>query len=476
MRRFSLLFLLLLVFACGTDAPAGDGQTEPAGTDDRGLERPDITLSIEGAAPGTVILVGQFMDQQFKADTAVADAAGTVHFRRAEPYEPGYYFAFYMDETRVNFLIDQDQTFSLTSAQGDLIGQMQVSGSTDNTLFYESLRYEQEVAPLLSSTNALLRVAQAGQPEYEEMLTQQQTLLDSRSSFYETSFADNPGSLYTSFRRAALPLQASLEPNPTGLTELRRDYWEEVDFNDDRLLNTPAIAGNLDRYIGELTVQQADSINAAADDLLGQVLDKPEYYRFFANAITLKYQPGRTDIMDPEGVYVHMIRNYFTPERAFWADSMMLFGLQNQANMMARSLVGQPAINLVVPGLDGQSKRLFAETAPYLIVFIYNPECDHCIEETPELLDWYQKNQERAAVYALALDTEADKWRAFVERFGLQPWTNVFDPTNQAIFETYFVDSTPELYLLGPDRTIIGKNLHAGEIDAAIAAAARAGK
>ncbi len=471
MRTYLLLCLLSLTYACDTNAPAPTAPPAVARTDERALEPPDITISIVGAAPGTVILVGQFMDQQFKADTAVADASGTVHFRRAEPYEPGYYFAFYMDESRVNFLIDQDQTFSLTSDQGDLIGEMLVDGSTDNASFYESLQYDQQVAPLLASTTALLQVAQPGQPEYQEMLTQQQTLLTSRADFYDESFAQNPESLYTSFRRAALLPQAPPNPTATQLAELRRAYWRGVNFSDDRLLNTPAIAGNLDRYIGELTVQNADSINTAADALLNQVLDKKEYYRFFANAITLKYQPGRTDIMDPEGVYVHMIRNYFTPERAFWADSMMLFGLQNQANMMAQSLVGQSAVNLIVPGLDGQPKRLFAETAPYLIVFIYNPECDHCIKETPELLNWYLENKGRAAVYALALDTEADKWKNFVRRFKMQEWTNVFDPTNQAIFETYFVDSTPELYLLGPDRKIIGKNLQASEIDAAIAAA-----
>ena len=470
MRRYLLLVLFPLLYACAGDAGQPDG-TEPAAADDgRGLEQPDITISIAGAAPGKVILVGQFMDQQFKADTAEAGAGGTVRFHPAKPYEPGYYFVFYMDQTRADFLIDKDQTFTLTSNKRDVVGQMEVTGSTDNQLLYESLKYDQEIAPLLSSTNAMLEMARPGQADYREIAAQQEELLNSRAEYYRKSFADHPESFYTSFRRAAMLLQSSPNPAPGELANLRRGYWSGVDFTDDRLLNTPAIAGNLDRYISELTPQNADSINAAADALLQQVLDKKEYYRFFANAITLKYQPGRAEIMDPEAVYVHMIRNYFTPERAFWADTMMLYGLQNQADMMAQSLVGEKATNLIVPGLDGESKRLFAETAPYVIVFIYNPECDHCIKETPKLLKWYEKNKARAAVYALALDTEDAKWKEFVKEFGIQEWTNVFDPSNQAIFKTYFVDSTPELYLLNADRTIIGKNLKTEELDAAIAA------
>ncbi len=470
MRSYLLYALFPFLFACAGDSePPVAAATAPA--DERGLEQPDITVSIEGAAPGTVILVGQFMDQQFKADTAVADDRGTVHFQRAEPYEPGYYFAFFMDQTRADFLIDQDQTFTLTSKKSDMVGQMEVEGSTDNELLYESLQYDQEISPLLSSTDAMLQVVKPGQPDYQDLQSQRQQLLDSRADFYETSFAEHPESFYTSFRRAALLLQSPPNPDARQLSELRRGYWAGVDFDDDRLLNTPAIAGNLDRYISELTPQNADSINAAADELLQQVLDNKEYYRFFANAITLKYQPGRSEIMDPEAVYVHMIQQYFTRERAFWADSMMIYGLQNQADMMSHSLVGQAASNLIVPGLDGMSKRLFAEKAPYVIVFIYNPECDHCIEETPKLMEWSRKNKDRAAVYALALDTEDAKWKAFVEEFGLEDWTNVYDPSNQAIFKTYFVDTTPEMYLLDPDRKIIGKNLKSEELNAVIAAA-----
>ena len=47
-------------------------------------------------------------------------------------------------------------------------------------------------------------------------------------------------------------------------------------------------------------------------------------------------------------------------------------------------------------------------------------------------------------------------------------WTNVYDPSNRAIYKTYFVNVTPEVYILGPDRKIIAKNLNVSQINEVI--------
>jgi hypothetical protein len=41
----------------------------------------------------------------------------------------------------------------------------------------------------------------------------------------------------------------------------------------------------------------------------------------------------------------------------------------------------------------------------------------------------------------------------------------VFDPTNRAIYAKYYVDITPELYVLNKDRIIVAKNLHAEQLE-----------
>jgi peroxiredoxin len=135
---------------------------------------------------------------------------------------------------------------------------------------------------------------------------------------------------------------------------------------------------------------------------------------------------------------------------------------------MAHSLVGQPGPDITVPGIDGKPKRLYDLKKPYIAVFMYNPECDHCIEETPQLVRAYQSMKNELDVYAIALDTEDDKWKNFVRNNGMDVFTNVYDPTNRSIFKTYYVDNTPELYLLGPDRKIISKNIKVSQLAEAL--------
>ncbi|NJB85737.1 thiol-disulfide isomerase/thioredoxin [Lewinella marina] len=469
MRSCLFLFVLSILFtACSGGEQANVGSAES----------PDVTITLEGATSGTVLLIGQYMDQQYRVDSAVVSSDGSVHFERDTPYETGYYYAYFPDQVAVPFLLDQDQSFTISGKRTTPVEMLEVEGSVDNRLLYESIRYEKKISTPLAAMNQLISTLSPEQPEYQQVATERDQLLTDLNAFYAKTYEAHPEAFFTAFQRAAqnpplrnLRAADGSRDKRAEVSAYREDFWNGVDFTDERLLRTPAIANKLRRYITELTPQHSDSIRAAADQLLGQVMEHPEYYRFFANFITREYQPGSPAVMDPEAVYVHMIQNYFTRDRAFWTDSMTVYGLQDQADMMAHSLLGQPGPNLRVNDLNGRPREIYAETAPFIVVYIYNPECDHCIEETPKLLKWYQNNRKQASVYALALDTTEDKWKSFVRNFGLQDWTNVYDPTNEAVYKTYFVDHTPEIYLLNQDRTIIAKNIEPADLDGAIARA-----
>ena len=56
------------------------------------------------------------------------------------------------------------------------------------------------------------------------------------------------------------------------------------------------------------------------------------------------------------------------------------------------------------------------------------------------------------------------EWKKFVKEKGFT-FTNVYDPTNRAIYGKYFVDITPELYVMDKDRILVGKNLHANQLE-----------
>ncbi len=476
MRLIVSLLVAVSLYSCGETATATSSTLQSSATTSlENAEAPDIRITLRNAEElNGALLIGQFMDQQFKVDSAVV-AGNTLTFSRAEPYQYGHYYAYLPSGSGVQLLIGEDQTFSISGDMTDFNATVQVEGSEDNRLLYEAMAYEAGLQPRFEAIGNERATASPGTPEYEDIARRRGELVLERISYLGKLFEEAPNSLFTAFKRAGQnpPLNEFTLPSGAAdeqrqVADFRYHFWDGVNFNDPRLLRTPVIKNKLTRYIKELTPQNADSINVAADRLLAKTNYRGKFYEFFANWITLQYEPGKSTVMDAEAIHVHMIQNYFTRERAVWSDSMTVYGLQQRAETMAHSLVGQQAPDITVPGLDGTGKRLYDLKKPFIAVFMFNPECEHCIEQSPKLTAAYQRHKDLLDVYAIALDTEPAKWKAFVDAYDFGAFTNVFDPTNRSIFKTFYVDNTPELYLLDAERKIVSKNIKVDQLSEAI--------
>ena len=199
----------------------------------------------------------------------------------------------------------------------------------------------------------------------------------------------------------------------------------------------------------------------------------PEYFKFIANWIVRKYEPTKCTLMDPEKVHVKMLQKYFNQDRAFWADSLTIFGLQQRASEMQNSLIWEKGPDVISKDLAGKTHRLFDNDEDYVVVYMFAPSCEHCQEETPKIVKWY--NEQKAAgksrdVYGIALDSNVDdpnELANYINKTNI-PFPVIWDPTNRSIYKTYYVDITPEIYVLNPERIIVGKNLKTFQIDTMI--------
>ena len=220
----------------------------------------------------------------------------------------------------------------------------------------------------------------------------------------------------------------------------------------------------IDQRLNELTPKNPDSISQAADFLIQKVPKRSEYFKYFVNWTVINYEPKNTTLMDAQAVFVHMVEKYFTYDLAFWNDSVETFAIQQRAYEMSASLVGKKAPDVQAPDPSGQLRSIYELKSPYIIVYMYNPTCEHCAVETPKLVNFYRQWKPKGVeVFGIAIDTNDAEWKAYIAKNGMQ-WTNVFDPTNKSIYAKYFVDITPEIYILDPNRTIIAKNLKVDQI------------
>jgi len=114
-----------------------------------------------------------------------------------------------------------------------------------------------------------------------------------------------------------------------------------------------------------------------------------------------------------------------------------------------------------------------ANDEDYLIVYMFTPNCEHCMEETPKLVKWYndQKAQGKSReVLGIALDSnvsDPNELANYISKNKI-PFPVVWDKSNRSIYKTYYSNITPEIYVVNPDRIIVGKNLHTNQIDTMI--------
>lgn len=163
-----------------------------------------------------------------------------------------------------------------------------------------------------------------------------------------------------------------------------------------------------------------------------------------------------------------MIQKYFTKEVAFWADSITTHGLQLRAYEMSGSLTGNKGPDVEAKDPNGKLQSIYDIKSDYIVVYLFNPTCEHCMIESPKLVQFYREWKNKGVeVFAIGVDTNDQEWKDYIKKTGMN-WINVFDPTNRSIYAKYYVDITPEIYVLNKDRIIIGKNLKVEQISTII--------
>jgi thiol-disulfide isomerase/thioredoxin len=476
--NYYLFLCLIFLFSCGeksSETPFISGSSiyqiiSKAPSQGITPTNTDIEAEIEGMPDGTAYLFGSYTGNYYRVATAPAKN-GRVRFERDTFSLPGLYFIVFPDQqTRLQILLDQDQEFKITSNTQDLIGMTEVEGSLDNELLYETLRFEDDLRSEYKRINDGLSQYKVGTPEHNQLIIDQKAINDKKQEFLTAIFKKHPKTLFSAFKEAGqnpnllFDFNADGSLSPAYLIEYRERYWENVNFKDKRLLRTPVVSNKLEKYFTNLIPQNQDSIIFYAEKLMNSVLDQKDYFAYFANWITLKYEPTKTTLMDPEAVYVFMVQNYFTRERAFWTDSMQIYGLQLRAQEMAGSLVGNKGPDVQAKDEKGKMRSIYEIEEEYIVVYMWNPTCEHCQEQTPKLVElykeWHPKGME---VFSIVVNSEDQAWKNAIKKYKM-PWINVNDPSNRSIYGKYYVDITPEIYLLNKERIIIGKNLNVEQI------------
>ncbi len=467
----SVVSLAGLLFAGAVILFVGSGCNEPSSTADAG-DGLNIELQLTGSNSSFVYLAGFYGDQYFTVDSFAVNTDGRCLISRPQPLKQGlYYLAPNVDQVTLQILLTADQDFSLVFDVRNPIQTMEVSGSKENSLLYENLRFEETYQANYQPLRAQLSAYPEGSEQYTAIAQQLTEMVDARRAHIEGYRKNHPDAFFTKFKLAGQnpPIPEPRKPDGTIDQELQsylytNAYWDDMDFTDERLLNTPVYSNKLKTFFERIVAQQPDSIIKYADMVTRRSMANDSLFKFTANWIGVKYK--EPSFMGADAVYVHMVQNFFTPELAHWAPEYELQALQQDAGIRASSILGVQAQQLDVKDENDLPISLLDTDSEIIVLYIYTPECENCQKETPLVLDVYRKWKNRGVdVFALCTAPDAEVCKKYIRANNLD-WRNGIDPSVESNYTfKYHIDITPEIYVIDRDRTIVGKDLKAFQLE-----------
>lgn len=135
-------------------------------------------------------------------------------------------------------------------------------------------------------------------------------------------------------------------------------------------------------------------------------------------------------------------------------------------------LAGMQAPDISMPDRNGQTRRLSDLRGKVVLVDFWASWCRPCRMENPNVVRLYHEYHDKGfEVFSVSLDKTRDGWLSAIEQDGLVWDNHVSDLKGWTSSggKTYGISSIPATVLVGPDGTILARNLRGNELAAKLA-------
>jgi thiol-disulfide isomerase/thioredoxin len=458
----------LLLFALGLKA-----QTVKKQVSGRNIE---ITLK---PYKNTKIYLGtNYGQSRVLADSTILNEQSVGYFKGKDKLTPGIYFIVSPKYSILfEFLVDDKQDFKI-NADTLSLSDFKITGSIENDIFSA---YSKTINQLGAQRNQLEQAyAGARTAGDSTKFTLEFKKLDSLFKQERKKIITNaPKSMMRFFLDVLQRPEAPAIPIINGKADstypfyyVKNHFWDNVIFNDNRLIRTPFFEAKLDEYFKNYVSREPDSIIEEVQYMLTVAKTGKEIYPFLLFKFTNKYISP--EYMGQDKVFLHIFQNFFSKGDTVLLNNESKKAITERAYSIMANLIGNPAPVLDLNTIDNKAFSLYRQPSKYTFIAFWDPTCGHCKVEMPRVDSFYSKSWKQLGVQVIGVNTnfkELTSWKKFItDQHFDTGWLHVYQteaalnaeieagkPTT--IRQLYDVFKTPTFYLLDKDKKIIAKNL-----------------
>ncbi|MDR3681204.1 MAG: redoxin domain-containing protein [Flavipsychrobacter sp.] len=443
----------------------------------------DISIKLTPYKNALVYLGSYYGKNKTTVDTAILDAKSEGHFKHKHKLPEGVYFVSSPDNKMLfELLLGKNQRFSIVADTAH-IPQIVFKGSPDNDQFKEYASLVDANAKQFNLLNEQVRTAK-DMTEVQRIRDGERTLMGQLQVSGDSLIHKYPGSLTAIYIALKSPphtpagfIPKNKADSVAGGFYMKQHYWDNVAFNDDRLLYVPFFDHKLDMYFRAFVPPNPDSVIKDMDYMLLYARTGKAVYPYLLSKFTNRYlvpAPGLNK------VFIDLFQNFYLKgDTTLVTDSFKKVIYERAYQYMANQ-VGDPAPALDLLDINDKQVSLYDVHAPYTFIVFWDPTCSHCKEQVPRVDSIYKAKWKAIGMQLYSVNvngTLMPELRKFVQSNNLSPdWIHTYEPdaktrelvknglpTFRQLYEVY---ETPTMYLLDKDKHIVGRHLTVAQFDA----------
>jgi thiol-disulfide isomerase/thioredoxin len=437
----------------------------------------NIQITLKPYHDTTIYLGTNYGNSKVFADSCKLNQNSEGVFKSNTKLTPGIYFIVSPKMSILfDFLVDEKQHFKIIADTLNL-KNISFTGSKDNELFQSYSKNVNDLFVQLNTIEQNYKVAKTAKDSLslkDAYIAKDKEIKQKRKAFIE----GNPNSLMSFLLNTLeipetpnIPIVKGKADSLYPYRYVKEHYWDNILFNDDRLLRTPFFEKKLDDYFKNFVARDPDSIINEVQYMLTFAKTGKEIYPFLLFKFTNKYISP--EFMGQDKVFVHIYQNFFAKGDTVLLNDASKKSIRERAYSLMANQLGLPAPILVLNDEDEKRFALHNMKATFTLIAFWDPTCSHCKVEIPKLDSMYKASWMNNDIKLIAVNInnkEKTAWKAFIKEHQLNKWINAYqtdEDLNKEIKEgkpttirqLYDVYKTPTFYLLDKDKKIIAKNL-----------------
>jgi len=448
-----------------------------------------IEVTFKQDIPDSVVYLehyfGKHLPTVYRQDSARVTGKRKVVFESSKEQLGGVFMVVYNHNSKLaEFLLNNGDNFRFTVDNSSGNSGLSFTGSPENERY---MAYNKLMETLANRNKALTEKRSQTKTRADsakidqELKTLFREQADYRSAYVKKYPNTQLSNIFLALKTPEPPEKEHyLEDGKTvdslyAYQYMKDHYWDQFNFRDDRLMQTPIYDTKLNDYFSKWIYQIPDSINAEADKILKATKGTKELFRYTLR--TLATNALQSKVMGMDEVFVHLVEEYYMKGAAYWLSDKDLEWYTDRARKIRPNVLGNTAPDLNMQDVFTlKDMPLHDVKAPYTVLIVWSYDCGHCKKEVPLLDSVYRSTLKGKGVkiYSVAAGGELSEIQQFINSNKISEWINVADINNNTGFrEKYDAYSTPKIYLFDEHMKIIGKGLDHSNINEVIELTAR---